>query len=417
VDSSLFAFFSDFAREGADGVLDRVKDHYGAQGITVAAAYHQARDVTPHGAARLVMRRDGAHFLPDPELFSGLRLRPPCQDDAQADPLRGLCATAAARGLAVHGWTVFCHNTTLGMSHPDCAAENCFGDRAAPADLCPANPEVRAYAIALARNVARYGVDTVVAESLHYGTFGHGYHHERSFVTLGALDRYLFGLCFCPYCMHHAESSGVAAQEARSECAAALTQVLGDGRPGPEEVTAESIAHYAGRAAAQYAESRRAIVTHLVADVAAAVAAEGSALVFLDQTGAVKGYADGRPSLPLAADDAWQLGIDPAQVSRVVSGYAITGYVRDAARLAREAAVYRRACGRIPLRVVLRPGPPDTLSERHLAQKVSVITEFADAIDFYHYGLNTLPHLDRIRLALRPDDHRRHTAPQARPGI
>ena len=404
MDSSLFVFFSDFAGEEAGGFLRQLQNRYGVQGVTVAAAYHQARDVTPHGAARLVVRRDGAHFLPDPDLFSGLRLRPSCQDDAQAEPLRGLCEAAAARGMAVHGWAVFCHNTALGMSHPDCATENCFGDRAAPADLCPANPEVRAYAIALARNVARYGVDTVVAESLHYGTFGHGYHHERSFVTLGALDRYLLGLCFCPYCLQHAESSGVAAQAARSECATALAQVLGGARPGPEEVSAESIAHYAGRATARYAESRLATVTSLVADVAAAVAAEGSALVFLDLTGAVKGYADGCPSGPPAADEAWQLGIDPAQVSRVVSGYAITGYVRDATRLTHEADAYRKACGPVPLRVVLRPGPPDTLSEHHLAQKVSAITGLADAVDFYHYGLNTLPDLDRIPSALRLDD-------------
>jgi hypothetical protein len=53
------------------------------------------------------------------------------------------------RGMQMHAWTVFLHNSTLAGRYPDCAVRNVFGD-AYVTDLCPANPEVRRYAVALA---------------------------------------------------------------------------------------------------------------------------------------------------------------------------------------------------------------------------------------------------------------------------
>lgn len=402
VDSSLYAFVADVLGEGVDEVLDRVLDGYGVAGLTVAASYHQARDVTPHGRSRLVLRRDGAHFLPAPDLFAGVRLSPPVQDDAAREPLRTLREATTARGAALHGWTVFCHNATLGTAYPDCGSESCFGDRAAPADLCPANPDVAEYAVALARDVARHGVDTVVGESLHYGAFAHGYHHERSFVPLGALDQFLFGLCFCEHCLAVAGSAGVEGGAARAECAATLGRVLDGGPPGPDDVTADALADYAGPHTAAYVRARQATVTGLVAAVAAGVAEEGSRLVFLDPTGAAKGYADGQPSGPPAAEDAWRFGIEVADVARAAHGYGILGYAADAERVKADVAAYRAAAEpEVPLRVVLRPGPPDTDSADNLAAKVAAVRDAAAAADFYHYGLNTRVHLDRIPVALR----------------
>jgi hypothetical protein len=399
LDSSLYAFVSDLS-EGADAV-GRVLDRFGVRGLTVAAAYHRARDVTPHGAARLVSRRDGAHFRPDPALFAGLRLVPPVQDDAGSEPLRRLRAATRAGGAALHGWTVFCHNTTLGSAHPECAVRSCFGDRAAPADLCPAHPEVRAYAVALARNVAGYGVDSVVAESLHFGAFRHGYHHERSFVPLGALDEFLFGLCFCGHCLARAQGQGVDAEAAQAECAAALERVLAGGRPGPDEVTPESLAEYAGAHTAGYALARAETVTSLVAEVAAGVRRAGSRLVFLDLTGAALGYASGHPTGPVASRQAWRLGIDPGAVGRAADGYGMLGYAHEVRRVRADAAAYRAALGPDrPLRVLLRPGHPDTTSARELTAKVDAARGHAGAVDFYHYGLNSWADLDRIPLAL-----------------
>jgi len=399
VESSLYAYPEDLRAEGTAAVLDRVLG-YGCDGLTVAAAYHRARDVTPHGPSRVILRRDGVHFSPPGELFRGLRLVPPLQDGAEDGMFAELRRLTARRGVRLHGWTVFLHNTTLGLAHPDVTQENCFGDRAAPADLCPSHPDVRAYAIALARSVARQGVDTVVAESLHFGFFKHGYHHDRCFAEIGPVEDFLLGLCFCAHCR---ERAGGDADAARSAAARIVGAVLDGGPPLPGELSEDALAGCA-EAVAAYARARIETVAALAAEVAEAVASEGARLVFLDITGAIKGYADGAPSGALAAADAWRIGVDPASIGAVVPGYAVLGYARDPARLSADVAAYRAALGAATeLRVTLRPGPPDTPSAANLTEKLSVAAGAgADAVDFYNYGMYPFPVLDRIRGALAP---------------
>ncbi|MGJ6963412.1 hypothetical protein ACSDR0_16015 [Streptosporangium sp. G11] len=401
MDSSLYVYVEDVRGEGLEAVLDRITG-YGVTGVTVAAAYHRARDVTPHGRSRVTLRSDGAHFTPPADLFGGLRLVPPVQDGAEDEPLAALRLATTERGLALHGWTVFLQNTTLGLANPDVTVRNCFGDRGSPADLCPSHPDVRLYAVALGRAVARQGVDSVVAEALHFGTFGHGYHHERSFVPLGPMDAFLLGLCFCGFCMRRAADLGVNAEVAREECSRVVGAVLDGDPPAQGEVTRAALTAYAGPEVVAYARARSEVVTSLVSDVSTAVAAEGSRLVFLDATGAVKGYTDGLPSPGLAAHDSWQLGVDLVALGDLVPSLGVLAYARDAARVADDVVAYRRSTGKDKeLRVVLRPGLPDTDSADRLAAKVRAVrASGADAVDFYAYGLMPYPILDRIPGAL-----------------
>ncbi|MEU8201491.1 hypothetical protein [Streptosporangium sp. NPDC049046] len=401
MDSSLYVYVEDVRGEGLEAVLDRITG-YGATGVTVAAAYHRARDVTPHGRPRVTIRNDGAHFTPPADLFGGLRLVPPVQDGAEDEPLAALREATAARGLALHGWTVFLQNTTLGLANPDVTVRDCFGDRGSPADLCPSHPDVRLYAVALGRAVARQGVDSVVAEALHYGTFGHGYHHERSFVPLGPMDAFLLGLCFCGFCMRRAADLGVNAEVAREECSRIVGAVFDGDPPAQGEVTRAALTAYAGPEVVAYARARSETVTSLVSEVSTAVTDEGSRLVFLDGTGAVKGYTDGLPSPGLAAHDSWQLGVDLVALGDLVPSLGVLAYARDVARVADDVAAYRRSTGKDrELRVVLRPGLPDTDSADRLAAKVRAVrASGADAVDFYAYGLMPYPILDRIPGAL-----------------
>ncbi|AWS41003.1 hypothetical protein [Streptosporangium sp. 'caverna'] len=401
MDSSLYVYVEDVRGEGLEAVLDRVIG-YGVAGVTVAAAYHRARDVTPHGRPRVTIRRDGAHFAPPEDLFGGLRLVPPVQDGAEEEPLAALRLATAERGLALHGWTVFLQNTTLGLAHPDVTVRNCFGDRGSPTDLCPSHPDVRLYAVALGRAVARLGVDSVVAEGLHFGTFGPGYHNERSFVPLGPMDLFLLGLCFCDFCMRRAADLGVKAEVAREECSRIVGGVLDGDPPAQGEVTRAALTAYAGPEVVAYARARSEVVTSLVSKISTAVTDEGSKLVYLDATGAYKGYTDGLPSPGLAAHDAWQLGVDLVALGDLVPSLGVLAYARDAARVADDVSAYRRSTGKDKeLRVVLRPGLPDTDSADRLAAKVRAVRAAgADAVDFYAYGLMPYPILDRIPGAL-----------------
>ncbi|SDK07023.1 hypothetical protein SAMN05421874_10529 [Nonomuraea maritima] len=394
VDSSVYVFAEDLLGEGVERVLDRISG-YGVAGVTVGAVHHATHDVTPHGLSRLTLRRDGAHFTPPPDLFEGLRLAPVPGDAKVFDGLREACAE---RSLKLHGWTVFLRNATLGAAHPDVTVHDCFGDRGSPAALCPAHPDVRDYAVALARAVARLGVDSVVAEALHFRPL----RAERSFVPLGPMDAYLFGLCFCDHCMRRATDLGVKAQVAREECARILGGVFGGDPPAQGEVTRAALTAYAGPDLVAYARARSETVTTLVSEVSAAVAGEGSKLVFLDATGAVKGYADGLPTPGLAAYDAWQLGVDLVALGDLVPAFGVLAYARDAARVADDVGAYLRSVGQDrEVRAVLRPGHPDSDStDRLVAKARGARAAGAAALDFYAYGLVPYPVLDRITAAL-----------------
>ncbi|WP_235854981.1 hypothetical protein [Nonomuraea aridisoli] len=394
VDSSVYVFAEDLRGEGVERVLDRISG-YGVAGVTVGAVHHATRDVTPHGLSRLTVRHDGAHFTPAPDLFAGLRLSPVPGDPEVFDGLREACAK---RSLKLHAWTVFLHNATLGARHPDVTVRDCFGDRGSLTDLCPAHPDARDYAVALARAVARLGVDSVVAESLHFRPL----RRHRSFVPLGPMDAYLFGLCFCDHCMRRAANLGVDAEVARAECARIVGGVLDGDPPAQGEVTRAALTAYAGPDVVAYARARSESVTTLVSEVASAVAAEGSKLVFVDSTGAVKGYDDGLPTPGLAAHDAWQLGVDLVALGDLVPAFGVLAYARDAARVADDVGAYLRSVGKDrEVRAVLRPGHPDSDSaDRLVAKARGAKAAGAAALDFYAYGLVPYPVLERIPQAL-----------------
>jgi hypothetical protein len=109
------------------------------------------------------------------------------------DALASLREATAARGMELHAWTVFAHNTRLATEHPDAAVRNVYGDPQLTY-LCPANPDVVAFSRALAGDIARYGCDTLLAESLHHHPLEHGFHHERYLIEIGQIDRLLLGL-------------------------------------------------------------------------------------------------------------------------------------------------------------------------------------------------------------------------------
>lgn len=400
LETSAFAFASDLADEGIETVLGNVQDRAGLTGITPAFVYHAARDVFPHNPRRKVhlLDRDMSFFPPDPGLYEGLRIQPRVNPLArERDVLGETCAAAARRGLAVHAWTVFLH-ADRADENLDCVTENAFGDRY-PADLCPANPEVRAYVRALVADVARYDVATILAESLHYHGLEHGYHHERYFIELGARARYLLGLCFCEYCVSRAALLGVDGAAVRAAVRAELERVFDD-RHAVDEGEFE-LAALAGGELAGYLDARAETVTTLVAEAAEVAAAAGKRLVFLELAGAVKGYATGRPSGAPAAEISWRLGVDLAGLGRACPELEVLGYAADVERLRLDLETYASRLGGGPVSVALRPSPPDCESQENLAAKVQLARALgAVRIDFYHYGFVRLEALDWIRSAL-----------------
>jgi hypothetical protein len=407
IDTTLFAFASDLVDEGMAAVLDNVAERAGVGGVTMAAAYHHGRDIFPHNPARKVHFLDGGSifFQPDLRRYAGLKLQPQMSRLArESDVLADLSREASARSMRTRAWTVYLHNYTLGEAHPECACRNVFGD-AHLTDLCPANPDVRAYVNALTADIAAKGVATVVAESLHFHGLEHGFHHERYFIELGSLGRYLLGLCFCEHCMAAARRRGVQSEALRTEARRELERRF-ESQPEPEdaELVRERVGAFAGGELRAYLDARSETVTSLVAEAAQSAAAEGAGLAFIDLSGAVKGYATGRPQGDPAPATAWQFGIDVAGVAAACGQVEAIGYAADPERLRLDLSAYRSLIGADrKLSVIMRPMAPDCDSAENLAAKLAVARE-SGAIEagFYHYGFMRLESLDLIRSALKP---------------
>ena len=402
----MLAFATDLRDEGVDTVLDNVGNRAGVDGLTVAVAYHDARDIFPHNPVRKVRYVDGGtvFFPPDFARYEGMRLQPRVSELARAgDPLGELCEAAGERGMRVNAWAVFLHNDRLGFAHPECATQNAFGDRYLT-DLCPSNPDVRAYARTLASDIARYEVSTILAESLHFHGLGHGYHHERYFEDLGAVGIYLLGLCFCDHCLQAARRRGVDAEMVHRSVRDELERRFVEGGDGedPEVLTRKDLEPFGGEQMLRYLDTRAETITSLVDEVAAAASGNGVSLTFLDLCGAEKGFATGHPAGEAAPALGWQMGIDAAALAVVCDTVAATGYAADPDRLNLDLDAYRAM---IPdasqLGLVLRPMPPDCRSADNLAAKVALACERGlGRLDFYHYGFCRLQALDWIRQAL-----------------
>lgn len=189
---------------GDPAAADRVAA-LGVEQVTLAAAYHSTRALTPrHPRHRVVTAPYAAvHYPVDEQRWQDRRLRPhPAGDWAEGpDPYGTAAAALRAAGLDVHTWVVLAHNSRLGAEHPDTSVVNAHGDRY-PWAPCVARPEVRAYLVDLAVEAAvRPGASGTELESLGWYGLAHLHAHDKiGGVPLGDAATYLMSLCFCPDC-------------------------------------------------------------------------------------------------------------------------------------------------------------------------------------------------------------------------
>ncbi|MGH3728309.1 MAG: hypothetical protein ACRDTU_06105 [Micromonosporaceae bacterium] len=405
MDTSMFAFTTDFSDQGTEVALDHILDQGQVTGVTVAAAYHTARDLFPHATSRKLRYLTGGvcYFQPRPEHYRDTVISPvTAAEIGDADPLAELGEATRQRGASLHAWVVFLHNSRAGTAHPECAQRTLYGDPQLTS-LCPANPQVRRYAVALARDLARYGCDSLVAESLHYHRLRHGYHHERYLVRLDPFAEFALGLCFCAHCRAGASAAGIDIDAVVRHCRAAVDAAFAGAseQHEPEELTRDGLARRLDGEFGAFLEFRSRVVTGLVAEVAEALAGSGAALTVIDPGGG-SGFLTGELTGPLAATKGWAIGLDPASVAESADRYLVLGYTRDPRRLGDELAAYRKAIGSsAELRCALRPTWPDCVSVSGLRDKLAALRQQrVSGADFYHHGLMPLACTARVGQAL-----------------
>ncbi|MEU6018339.1 hypothetical protein ABZ826_31240 [Streptomyces sp. NPDC047515] len=367
----------------------RVAD-LGVQQVTLAAAYHSTRALTPRHPGRRIVTAEHAAVLypPDAARWAGRALRPYEQswmasDDPYAEAAQALCDA----GLQVHTWVVLAHNSRLGAEHPDTSVVNAYGDRY-PWAPCIAQPAVRAYLVGLAAEAAvRGGAYGTELESCGWYGFAHLHAHDKiAGVGLGDAAQYLMSLCFCPDCRTGYAGHGLEAAELAASVRRALEPAWsGSGSPeagwtGVEKLLGADLAattlKWRGRVARTLQES-------VVAAVRAAAGPDFQVLLHAD---------------PAPYRCGANVGVDPEHIVSVADGVVLPCTGGDAAR----EAVLGPFAGRegvlaANFTVVTGMGGSPATLERDAAHAASL---GANQLRLYHAGLASDPDLRAVAGAL-----------------
>ncbi|MFE7297794.1 hypothetical protein [Streptomyces sp. NPDC057579] len=374
----------------------------GLQQVTLAAAYHSTRALTPrHPRHRIVTARHSAVlYPPDPDRWAGRALRPYTQDwVADPDPFGTAARALTAAGLEVHSWVVLAHNSRLGADHPSSVVRNAYGDRY-PWAPCIARPEVFDHLVRLAAEAAvRPGARGVELESCGWYGLAHLHGHDKvAGVGLGGAAEYLMSLCCCPVCLAGYAGLGLAEDEVPAAVRRALEPVWAGAAP-PDgggraaewaaveellgEETAGAVRAWRDRAAGAL---RRAVV-HAVRDAAASAGVDGFRVLL---------HADPAPHRCGA-----NAGVDPAAALACADGVVVPCTGDAAVRAAALGPFASRPAGTTlaaNLTVVAgMGGSPGTLA----ADAAHAAALGADELRLYHAGLAGAADLAAVRGALR----------------
>ena len=349
--------------DGDPAAADRIAG-LGLTEVTLAAAYHAVRAVTPsHPEHRIVTRDAGVYYRPDPARWAGRPLRPQAGPADQGGSFERAAAALRAAGIAVTAWAVVTHNSRL-AGPGESAVRNAFGD-VYPWALCAGSAGVRGYAAALAAEVAALaGVDAIELEACGWYGFEHGSAHDKTGdgpARAGADGLWLLSLCFCAEC-------GQAYRSAGADPAKLAAQV---------RTAADGGAALAADAAEVLDQTRGAASRRLLAEV-------------LD---AVRAAAPGRPVLVHSAPDPRAVGANPGYDPAVLCGPGgADGIVLACGNPATAAGLVARTAAAAPpgarIAAVLQAvaglgGQPETLPAQAAAVRAAGATE----LRLYHAGL------------------------------
>jgi hypothetical protein len=378
---AIYAYAWDIAEAGTREALNEFKS-LGLTTVTMAASYHAGKFLRPHGVTgKVFFPEDGTvYFKPNARLYGEIKPVPNSMLK-ERDVLRELCD---ARDMAANAWLVLLHSTLIGQQHPSATVANAFGDRYVYS-LCPANPDARAYAKGLARDVTEnYPVTGISMESPGFAPYAHGYHHE---FALNQPNRWLdqqLGLCFCNHCMAAAKAKGINANALKTRVAKDISDYLASDIDFPADM-AEAFwladTRMDGELRA-FLDLRCDIVTSLVAEIRDEVRKDAVVAVI--------------PSVARPTGGAWYEGSDLVALARVADCIEACFYEASPARVKSDLFdVKRRLGGSGKLRGILRPAWPDLQSKNDFLTAIeALVGGGVRGLAFYNWG-----HLRRANLA------------------
>ncbi len=374
----------------ADNYRRRLDDiqALGLQGINLAASYHAGKFIHPGGVrGRVYFPEDGVLYF-KPRADYG-RIRPVASSLLEDIDIFALLG--GVDGLPLNAWTVLLHNTRLGLQYPQATVRNAFGD-AYVYSLCPAHPEVRAYAVALCQDLAaHYPVNSLLLETPGYMAYHHGYHHEFAQVSPNTWLEAQLALCFCEHCLVGADRVGIDGARLRGMIAAAIDDYLDgsqvNGRSSaltwlendvPEQAELEAFLAW-----------RCEVVTSLIREIRARVRPEVNVKVITTtQPSHATSVLEGHdlPALQAAADGLEAPLYQSSPVACKAEAEQVLKQVGTAASLS----------------VILRPGWPDMHSEQQLVETLAGAEALGlRDINFYNYDMLRPRYLQWLENALK----------------
>ncbi|MFJ9677591.1 hypothetical protein ACIRP2_06000 [Streptomyces sp. NPDC101194] len=367
----------------------RVAD-LGVQQVTLAAAYHSTRALTPRHPGRRIVTAEHAAVLypPDAARWAGRALRPYEQSWVASDDPYGEAAQALVdAGLQVHTWVVLAHNSRMGAEHPETSVVNAYGDRC-PWAPCIAQPAVRAHLVDLAAEAAvRGGAYGTELESCGWYGFAHLHAHDKiAGVGLGDAAQYLMSLCFCPDCRTGYAGHGLEAAELAATIRRALEPAWsgsGSSEAGWTGVEKLLGADLAATTLQWRSRVARTLQESAVAAVRAAAGPDFQVLLHAD---------------PAPYRSGANVGVDPEHILSVADGVVLPCTGDDAAR----ETVLGPFAGRegvlaANFTVVSGMGGSPATLERDAAHAASL---GANQLRLYHAGLASDPDLRAVAGAL-----------------
>lgn len=394
--TGIFLYPWDARDEGPDRTVATVAD-LGFDGVLLNVAYHSGRFMHPrHTGGRepwfqgIVNHRTGSSIAFQPDLQRYGRLTPVVDDDlvrsaAVADTVR---ATRDA-GRTLDLWIVAMHASTLGERHPDRCVVNAHGDRYRYA-LCPADPDVRTYAVALVEDAcAQFQPDAVVVETPNYLGFVHGDHHELIMESLDDATRWLLSLCFHPASQARGEAAGIDVDALRQTVVRLTRHLIDEGRgrhPADFRLLESASMLLEHPDLYAYVRTRMDTVTTLVEEMRAAAARHGAKL-------RVTSSIFERP-----ASRAWAEATNLRDLGHAADELAVVSYFPPPDLVRADLEWVRAMAPDARLHVALNGGLPDAQGPGDMIEKAQIAAEFgATGISVYNYGLLTQRRLDWLK--------------------
>jgi len=356
--------------------------------VTIAVSYHAGKFLrTRNDSSRVYFPEDGTVYF-EPDLKRYGRIKPVPHPDKK---LRQVAAgLVQADRLGVHAWTVVFHNSRLGFAYPDATVRNAWGDRY-PYSLCPVNPEVAAFGVALVDDLSRaLPVASIVLETIGFLPYAHGYHHEFAQTKIAPWMSVLLALCFCEHCLKESKrETGIDSNALRKRVEVKVDDYLQSAVDIPADMALAWIAAdvLSDQELSGYLKWRSNRVSELVKQFRAAVSAKLAII----------------PTIQRPTASTWIEGSDIKALAEIADYLEVPFYEPTAQRAIADAwdTLHRTGNDPTKIRAILRPGPPDLGGGQELVEAIQGIAQLGIRdFAFYNWGLLRKRDFERIGPAL-----------------